>query len=157
VSAAFLRRRGVARSYRHDHPRCRGDGRQLLDPLLIVGAPQALQDDEKWAKLLLERGYGKVPDNVVREGDSEQPIAHRMDLSGITMAVKLPRLMNLRFFTSKKLFQLAALAMGSWKSISFSARSTSTPVLSFIRLARCGVAVVCFSRAAVVGWKGRNG
>jgi hypothetical protein len=32
--------------------------------VLIVGLLQALQGDEKWAKLLLERGYGKVADKI---------------------------------------------------------------------------------------------
>jgi hypothetical protein len=40
-----------------------------LDAVLIVGLLQALQGDEKRAELLLERGYGKVPDtrsNIIR-------------------------------------------------------------------------------------------
>jgi hypothetical protein len=50
-----------------------GDDRQLLDALLIVGALQALQGDEKWAKLLLERGYGKVADKL-EGGDPSKPV-----------------------------------------------------------------------------------
>jgi hypothetical protein len=52
-----------------------GDDRQLLDALLIVGALQALQGDEKWAKL---RGYGKVPDKII--GDADNPVAHTFTL-----------------------------------------------------------------------------
>jgi hypothetical protein len=51
---------------------------QDVDALLIVGALQALQGDEKWAKLLLERGCGKVTDKII--GDEDQPIAHTFTL-----------------------------------------------------------------------------
>ncbi len=55
-----------------------GDDRQLLDALLIVGTLQALQGDEKWAKLLIERAYGKVRDKII--GDEDQPFQHTITL-----------------------------------------------------------------------------
>jgi len=55
-----------------------GAWQELLDALLIVGALQALQGDEKWAKRLLERDYGKVPDKII--GDEDQPIQHTITL-----------------------------------------------------------------------------
>lgn len=55
-----------------------GDDRQLLDALLIVGTLQALQGDEKWAKLLLERAYVKVRDKII--GDEDQPFQHTITL-----------------------------------------------------------------------------
>ncbi|MFK4523106.1 hypothetical protein ABIF90_001087 [Bradyrhizobium japonicum] len=55
-----------------------GVDKKPLQATIIVGLLQALQGDEKWAKLLLPRGYGKIPDVLI--GDVEQPIAHTFTL-----------------------------------------------------------------------------
>jgi hypothetical protein len=52
-----------------------GADRQALDATIIVGLLQALQGDDKWAKLLWERGYGRVPDKL-EGGDPDKPIQH---------------------------------------------------------------------------------
>ena len=55
-----------------------GEDKRALEATIIVGLLQALQGDKDWAKLLWERGYGKVPDKII--GDAEQPIAHTFTL-----------------------------------------------------------------------------
>jgi hypothetical protein len=45
---------------------------------IVGGLFQALQGDEKWAKLLREHSYGNVPDKII--GDAEKPIAHTITL-----------------------------------------------------------------------------
>lgn len=55
-----------------------GSNAQALDAMIIVGILQALQGDEKWGKLLWERGYGKVTDNVVVGGDPDKPVQARV-------------------------------------------------------------------------------
>lgn len=57
-----------------------GDDRQALDAMVIVGLLQALQGDEKWAKLLWEYGFGKVPDKQEITGEDGGPIATRGEL-----------------------------------------------------------------------------
>lgn len=54
-----------------------GADKHALDATIIVGLLQALQGDEKWAKLLWEYGYGKVPDKI--EG-GDVPIQHTFTL-----------------------------------------------------------------------------
>lgn len=54
-----------------------GEDKQALDATIIVGLLQALQGDDKWAKLLWEYGYGKVPDKI--EG-GDVPIQHTFTL-----------------------------------------------------------------------------
>jgi hypothetical protein len=54
-----------------------GADRKALQATIIVGLLQALQGDEKWAKLLWERGYGKVADKL--EG-GDRPIEHTFTL-----------------------------------------------------------------------------
>ncbi|MGY4295132.1 hypothetical protein ACVWXN_003227 [Bradyrhizobium sp. i1.4.4] len=55
-----------------------GADKKPLQATIIVGRLQALQGDDKWAKLLWERGFGKVPDIVA--GDHEQPVAQTFTL-----------------------------------------------------------------------------
>ena len=50
-----------------------GADKNALDATIIAGLLQALQGDDKWAKLLWEYGYGKVPDKI--EG-GDTPIQH---------------------------------------------------------------------------------
>lgn len=45
-----------------------GEGKNALDAIIMVGILQALQGDEKWAKLLIEHGWGK-PEQVSKIGD----------------------------------------------------------------------------------------
>lgn len=56
-----------------------GADKHALDAILIVGLLQALQGEEKWAKLLLERGYGKMADRL-EGGDPAKPIQHTFTL-----------------------------------------------------------------------------
>lgn len=58
-----------------------GDSRDALDAMVIVGLLQALQGDEKWAKLLWEYGFGKVPDKQEITGEDGGPIATRGELT----------------------------------------------------------------------------
>lgn len=48
-----------------------GDDRSAIDAMVIVGLLQALQGDERWAKLLWEYGFGKVPDKQELTGPDE--------------------------------------------------------------------------------------
>lgn len=50
-----------------------GADKNALDATIIAGLLQALQGDDKWAKLLWEYRYGKVPDEL--EG-GDKPIEH---------------------------------------------------------------------------------
>lgn len=50
-----------------------GDDKKALEATIIVGLLQALQGDKEWAKLLWERGYGKVPDKI-EGGDPSSPV-----------------------------------------------------------------------------------
>lgn len=54
-----------------------GADKKPLQATIIAGLLQALQGDEKWAKLLWERGYGKVADKL--EG-GDVPIQHTFTL-----------------------------------------------------------------------------
>jgi len=53
-----------------------GADRKALDAMIIAGLLQALQGDERWAKLLWEYGFGKVPDKQEQSGPDGSPIAH---------------------------------------------------------------------------------
>lgn len=55
-----------------------GADKKPLQATIIAGLLQALQGDEKWARLLWERGYGKVADKI--EGDPDKPIQHTFTL-----------------------------------------------------------------------------
>lgn len=57
-----------------------GDDRNALDAMVIAGLLQALQGDERWAKLLWEYGFGKVPDKQEVTGENGGPIATRGEL-----------------------------------------------------------------------------
>jgi len=52
-----------------------GADKNALDATIIAGLLQALQGDDKWAKLLWEYGYGKVPEKI-EGGDPDKPIQH---------------------------------------------------------------------------------
>jgi hypothetical protein len=54
-----------------------GADKKALEATIIVGLLQALQGDDRWAKLLWERGYGKVPDKI---GGGDVPIQHTFTL-----------------------------------------------------------------------------
>ena len=56
-----------------------GADKNALDATIIAGLLQALQGDDKWAKFLRERGYGKVPDKL-EGGDPDKPIQHTFTL-----------------------------------------------------------------------------
>jgi hypothetical protein len=55
-----------------------GADRKALEATIIVGLLQARQGDKDWAKLLWERGYGKMPDKII--GDADQPTARPLTL-----------------------------------------------------------------------------
>lgn len=50
-----------------------GADKKALEATVIVGLLQALQGDKDWAKLLWERGYGKVADKL-EGGDPDKPV-----------------------------------------------------------------------------------
>jgi hypothetical protein len=51
-----------------------GADKKALDAMLIVGLLNSLQGDDKWAKLLLEHGYGKAEQTTKLTGADGGPV-----------------------------------------------------------------------------------
>lgn len=51
-----------------------GSDAKAMDAMIVVGLLQALQGDNKWAQLIWDRGWGKVPDHTILSGDADNPL-----------------------------------------------------------------------------------